>query len=93
MKMPSGLPSMAMLAARAPKIVGSSEPKMESPMEASGPIRPVLREATVSRPSVPSVSSMARSMPVMIVLRKLEVLKNGEHWVRQAVFRASVLSP
>jgi len=93
MKMPSGLPAMAMLAARAPKMVGSSEPKMESPMEASGPMRPVFSEATVSRLCRPSSSSIARSIPVMIVLRKLEVLKNGAQWVRAAVFRPSVLSP
>ena len=84
---------MAMLAARAPKMVGSSEPKMESPMEASGPMRPVFSEATVSRLCRPSSSSIARSIPVMIVLRKLEVLKNGAQWVRAAVFRPSVLSP
>ncbi len=45
-------------------------------MAANEPMRPVLRPFTVSREPTPSFSSTARSMPVMMVLKKLDVLKN-----------------
>ena len=93
MRMPSGLPAMAMLAASAPKIVGSSEPKIESPIEASGPMRPVLRPATASLEATPSCSWRARSMPVTMVLKKFEVLKKGEHSACAISFNSGVPSP
>ena len=65
-----------MLAASAPKIVGIKAAKIESPIAANGPIKPVFKPETVCFPAMPSFSSMAKSIPVIIVLKKFEVLKN-----------------
>ena len=67
---------MAKVAAIEPIIAGTNDPKIESPIGANGPIKPVLIPLTASFDSTPSVSSNAKSIPVMIVWKKLEVLKN-----------------
>ena len=73
---PTGLPCCAMLPAKAPKIVGIKEANRESPTAAKDPINPTFIPFTVSLALYCSSSSIARSIPVIIVLKKLLVLKN-----------------
>src|SRR5699024_1110403 len=91
-KIPIGLPLLPKFAPIAPNIAGTKAPNSESPIAARDPIKPALTPATVSSDSTPSSSSIAKSIPVTIVLKKLDVLKN---WlcVFIASFNSSVLSP
>ena len=93
MKIPTALPEIAMLDASAPKIAGMSDEKIESPTDASGPIRLVLMEETVSILAAPSRSSMARSIPITNVFKLLDVLKNPRQCMSAASCSASESSP
>ena len=64
-KIPAGLPSKAMLAAIAPKIVHGITTNKLSPKPATGPIKPVLIDVTASSVFPSAFSSIATFIPKM----------------------------